>query len=901
MGPPGGSLLREFLAKWNKKILPNLSPKIPELDGVIEHIAGSNNSCAGPDGIPFVAYRIFVDLTAPILLECLRCLGNGDPAPEGFNMAVLFLIPKKGTMDPLDHRPISVTNADNRILAYILADAMTPALQVLIDDAQTAFIRGRDPTSNIIHLNEVYYSDLSKKKQTFILFLDTKKAFDTIDHQFILAVLEQVGMPAWVLNMIETLLSDISVRLSLWHTDEFDIKIRRGVKQGCPLSPLLFVLCYDPLICSIYEDVQGATPYGMADDLAVHPEDLTGIIGALAKVKAFALLSGLDINKEKTVVLTTMDTSDWDRSRLDFHGWRDVQFVDQATYLGVLFGRHIGTPEIFEAAVGKFFKRAAKYGPTVKKLSIHLRIVVYNVFILPVLFYLAKFFIVPYDAYCRVRSHTHKAIVGFRGTAFAYGHLVAPRSSDLALSTPLRDLWAWNITLLSSQCDLAAAHGLERPPLTHFDHVNERTWGDDDGSLRITEHAAHAYFVTLSDYTARKYGLLVADYYAVPPPTRRKRIYNRLAQGGWMEIHGLACTDTRGLVTKLAKLGSEHPKVALANLAKHASSARPSCPPTAWNIQFKLIFNALPFDARRSSANMTVRTRLEGHLTCHLCGEGEDARAHVYGGDCSPVEQARELFGSSVGLYLDGGMEDALLICPVKSKKHSKAIASFNIAVWNVIRHYASSRKQVDHPDRLSQRIFEEAALTYAATDPEGPKDSETVIALANDPPPGALVGYTDGSRLDNGQSGAGVFIRKFEGAREVNLAVPLGTNSNNVAELYALGRGFLEMFYILIATGKGSGTRCLLFSDSSYAINVVVKGWKARKHLNLSRWVRGWYRKLRAICKIELRWVRGHTGVDGNERADKLAGEAAQGSVDESADHLLLLNDISPVHSSVV
>ena len=95
----------------------------------------------------------------------------------------------------------------------------------------------------------------------WVLDADIRGFFDSIDHDFILAVLEQIDMPAWIMNVVGALLTDVSVRLAIW-------------KQGCPLSPLLFVLCYD-LICSML------APFGMADDLAVLPEDMTGLVGAL--------------------------------------------------------------------------------------------------------------------------------------------------------------------------------------------------------------------------------------------------------------------------------------------------------------------------------------------------------------------------------------------------------------------------------------------------------------------------------------------------------------------------------------------------------------------------------------------------------------------------------------------
>ena len=258
---------------------------------------------------------------------------------------------------------------------------------------------------------------------------------------------------------------------------------------------------------------------------------------------------------------------------------------------------------------------------------------------------------------------------------------------------------------------------------------------------------------------------------------------------------------------------------------------------------------------------------------------------------------ARVSFFGSLGLAFEGGMADALLVSDFLSKRHSAALTAFNVAVWKVIRHYASTRARVDDACALAGRISETAALGLAAALPSPALDPQSVIDLANNPPDDAVVGFTDGSRLDTGQSGAGVFICPQNGFPKFTLSICLGRNSNNVAELYALGRACVELEVALAVGRCPPDTRVLLFSDSSYAINAVVKGWGGRIHRSLVRWARGKYRALKAVCDLELRWVRGHTGVTGNEEADVLAGHASARSVDDDGDHLLELDSIDAAY----
>ena len=170
----------------------------PTLESVSKLLASTNNSCAGPDGIPYAIYRALSSYVCPIFLDLFNNLAEGGRAPPGFNEGILFLLEKKDTFLIKDTRPISVTNADNRFIARMLVASIDEAVSNLIGPAQTGFLRGRLIDRNIVGVNDEFYNALADKVQYYLLSLDMERAFDTINHDWIHTVLKRLGFPSWV-------------------------------------------------------------------------------------------------------------------------------------------------------------------------------------------------------------------------------------------------------------------------------------------------------------------------------------------------------------------------------------------------------------------------------------------------------------------------------------------------------------------------------------------------------------------------------------------------------------------------------------------------------------------------------------------------------------------------------
>jgi len=131
---------------------------------------------------------------------------------------------------------------------------------------------------------------------------------------------------------------------------------------------------------------------------------------------------------------------------------------------------------------------------------------------------------------------------------------------------------------------------------------------------------------------------------------------------------------------------------------------------------------------------------------------------------------------------------------------------------------------------------------------------------------------YTDGASSGNpGPSGIGVLFRF--GKHEKEISKYIGIATNNIAELEAIRTGLLEL--------KTTDLPVRIFTDSDYAYGVLIKGWKAKKNLNLIRSIKGTLSKFKDFKLIK---VKGHAGIEGNERADYLATLAIKTENEKSA-----------------
>ncbi len=181
---------------------------IQEVISAIDHL--KLNKSPGTDGITSELYKTFSKQLAPFLLALFsECIHNVS-LPPTLTQGLITLIPKpKKDLLLIDNwRPISLLNNDYKIFASIFAKRIKFVLDYIIDETQSGFLSNRHISNNVrLVLDLIDYADLCPD-ESFILFLDFYKAFDTIEHKFIFHALEKFSFVPFFKSAIQTMYKD---------------------------------------------------------------------------------------------------------------------------------------------------------------------------------------------------------------------------------------------------------------------------------------------------------------------------------------------------------------------------------------------------------------------------------------------------------------------------------------------------------------------------------------------------------------------------------------------------------------------------------------------------------------------------------------------------------------------
>ncbi|GLT97187.1 hypothetical protein SLE2022_147640 [Rubroshorea leprosula] len=274
----------------------------------------------GPDGLHPMFFQKMWPVVAEILCSDIKnafCLSS---IPEGWNDCLISLIPKINNPETVQQfRPIGLCNTTYKIISKILVNRIKPILESLISPCQASFVPGRKGTDNILILQELVHSFSNKRGKVgdVIVKLDLEKAYDRLEWSFIREALVYFQFPHRVIDLIMSCISTSHITILVNGGKTEKLTPTRGIRQGDPLSPYLFILCMEFLSIKISGDMARGLWKGskagkrgptlshlfFADDLIfVGKASLSNCLYIKNLLNLFCARSGQKINTDKSRV-----------------------------------------------------------------------------------------------------------------------------------------------------------------------------------------------------------------------------------------------------------------------------------------------------------------------------------------------------------------------------------------------------------------------------------------------------------------------------------------------------------------------------------------------------------------------------------------------------------------------
>lgn len=206
------------------------------------------DKCLGPDGWTIDIFIHFFDIMKKDMLgmvEETRMQGRIDPH---ISSTYIALIPKKIESSSFaDYRPISLCNSIYKIISKLIAEGIRGNLSAHISKEQHGFLNGRNILDAVAITQEALQSMHTRNIEAAILKIDLKKAFDCLDWSFLRCLLIKIGLNGLCTNWVMACVQDINFSILINGYLTIFFRAEKGLRQGCSLSPILFILAMDSL------------------------------------------------------------------------------------------------------------------------------------------------------------------------------------------------------------------------------------------------------------------------------------------------------------------------------------------------------------------------------------------------------------------------------------------------------------------------------------------------------------------------------------------------------------------------------------------------------------------------------------------------------------------------------
>ncbi|CAI5475491.1 unnamed protein product [Closterium sp. Yama58-4] len=376
----------------------------------------------GGYGLPPELFKEHWDLLGASLVDFAKRFEQSANLEESITTAVTVLLHKKGPKDQLgNYRPITLLNTVYKVLAKLLANRLKKELHLVISEGQHGFIPGRCLADAVSVVADAVEAAGNGGEDWYLLMVDFQKAYDTIARPYLFETLRKLGIPEQFVRWTEGLYrgSGTTIAINGWVSTR--VEMQRGVRQGCPLAPYLFMCALEPLCLEIGRKGLGVKPeggtaltyIGYADDTTLILKGEDQLRSAAEILERFGDLSGIRTNKGKSVVVPL------GRNR----GKQSADGVDFKRAEDGVPERLLGIWISADGDGGPSWEKAWERGKgeLVKWESHHLltaaRVTVINAYIMPIFIFQAQVYPPPEELWKRIQKTCDNYVSSGQATA----------------------------------------------------------------------------------------------------------------------------------------------------------------------------------------------------------------------------------------------------------------------------------------------------------------------------------------------------------------------------------------------------------------------------------------------------------------------------------------------------